>query len=140
VSELLAVGMTSSPVRAPTYLWRGYLSRRPEHLARCQARLREEGARSKGRVHNPSRVGHDDRERHNLSPEGPGPKAFRRNVRDACLTKRFQVPHNIINYDSKTNCSVWLEDYRLVCRVAREDDDLFIIQFLPIYLADMARA
>jgi hypothetical protein len=35
---------------------------------------------------------------------------------------------------------MWLEDYRLACRVDRVDDDLFIIQLLPIYLADSARA
>jgi hypothetical protein len=33
-----------------------------------------------------------------------------------------------------------LENYRLVCRVGGADDDLFIMQFLPIYLADTARA
>jgi hypothetical protein len=33
-----------------------------------------------------------------------------------------------------------LENYRLVCRVGGADDDLFIMQFLPIYLADTTRA
>jgi hypothetical protein len=33
-----------------------------------------------------------------------------------------------------------LEDYHLACRAGWADDDLFIIQFLPIYLADTARA
>jgi hypothetical protein len=47
---------------------------------------------------------------------------------------------NIAKYNSKTNPSVWLEDYRLVCRASRANADLFIIQFLPIYLADSARA
>jgi hypothetical protein len=45
-------------------------------------------------------------------------------------------------YDGKTNPSVWLEDYRLVCRAGGADHELFIIQSPPppIYLADTARA
>jgi hypothetical protein len=50
------------------------------------------------------------------------------------------VSNNIIKYDGKTNPSVWLGDYRLTCKAGGVDDDLFIIQFLPIYLANMARA
>jgi len=36
--------------------------------------------------------------------------------------------------------NVWLEDYRLACRAGGATDDLFVIQYLPIYLADSARA
>jgi hypothetical protein len=36
--------------------------------------------------------------------------------------------------------SIWLEDYSLACTVGGVDDDLFIIQFLLIYLADADRA
>jgi hypothetical protein len=50
------------------------------------------------------------------------------------------VPSNIINYDDKTNPNIWLEDYRFTCRAGGADDDLFIIQFLRIYLAYSARA
>jgi hypothetical protein len=50
------------------------------------------------------------------------------------------VPGNIIKYNDKTNPSVWLEDYCLVCRAGEVNDDPFIIQFLPIYLVDSARA
>jgi hypothetical protein len=50
------------------------------------------------------------------------------------------VPGNVVKYDDKTNPSVWSEDYRLVCRAGGANNDLFIIQFLPIYLADSARA
>jgi hypothetical protein len=42
-------------------------------------------------------------------------------------------------YDGKTNPGDWLEDYHLACRSCGEDDDICIIQFLPIYLADSAR-
>ena len=42
-------------------------------------------------------------------------------------------------YDSETNPSVWLEDYRLACHAGGAQDDLFIIKNLPLYLADSAR-
>jgi hypothetical protein len=54
--------------------------------------------------------------------------------------KCFWALNNVIKYEGKTNPSVWLEDYRLTCRASVADDDLFIIQFLPIYFADTARA
>jgi hypothetical protein len=63
-----------------------------------------------------------------------------RAVRDMCFLKCFWVPNNIVKYDDKTNPNIWLEDYHLACRASRADDDLFIIQFLPIYLANTARA
>jgi hypothetical protein len=56
---------------------------------------------------------------------------------DTCFSKLFWVPNNAVKYNSRTNPNVWLEDYRHVCRV---DDDIFIIQFLPIYLVDMVKA
>jgi hypothetical protein len=61
-------------------------------------------------------------------------------VHDAHFPRHFRAPGNIIKYDGKTNPNVWMQDYRLVCRAGGENDDLFIIQFLPIYLADFARA
>jgi hypothetical protein len=50
------------------------------------------------------------------------------------------MPKNIIKYHGKTNPSIWLEDYHLACRASVANNDLFIIQFLPIYLASMSRA
>jgi hypothetical protein len=38
--------------------------------------------------------------------------------------------------DGKTNLSVWLEVDCFMCKVGMADDDLFIIKFLLIYLAD----
>jgi hypothetical protein len=61
-------------------------------------------------------------------------------VRDACFPKHFWAPNNIVKYDGKTNPCIWLENYRLACRADGADSDLFIIQFLPIYLADTSRA
>jgi hypothetical protein len=76
-------------------------------------------------------------EGHKLNLEGSRHKAFRSNIHEACFPKYFWASNNVVKYHSKTNPSIWLESYRLACRV---DDDLFIIQFLPIYLVDMARA
>jgi hypothetical protein len=61
-------------------------------------------------------------------------------VRDTCFPKHFWVLSNIVKYDGKINPRIWQEDYRLTCRVGGADEDFFIIQFLPIYLADSARA
>jgi hypothetical protein len=38
-------------------------------------------------------------------------------VREIGFLKRFQVPNNIVKYDSKTNPNVWLEGYQLACGV-----------------------
>jgi hypothetical protein len=59
-------------------------------------------------------------------------------MHDACFLKRFRASNNIVKYDGKTNPNIWLEDYHRACRASGADDDLFSIQFLPIYLVDMA--
>jgi hypothetical protein len=46
---------------------------------------------------------------------------------NAQFPRHFRAPNNIIKYDGKTNPSIWLEDYRLACRVGEADDDMFII-------------
>jgi hypothetical protein len=97
-----------------------------------------EGAHTEHHVCNPRHGGHSNQERHSLSPEGPWPNAFERNVHDACFPRHFRVPNNVIKYDGKINPRVWLEDYRLVCTAGGADDNLYNIQFLPIYLADTA--
>jgi hypothetical protein len=48
-------------------------------------------------------------------------------MHDACFPKCLQALHNVVKYDGKTNPSIWLEDYHLVCRAGGADDDLFII-------------
>jgi hypothetical protein len=82
----------------------------------------------------------DDWEGRSLSPKGVGPKAFGSNVCGARLPKHFWASSNILKYDGKTKPSVWLEDYYLAGKVSGVDDGLFIIQFLPIYLVDLAMA
>jgi hypothetical protein len=133
-------GTASSLVWAPNRLWLGHPSRLPKPLPRCQTHRGEEGACSEHFVHNSWHAGHGNRERCSLSPKGPGPKVLGSNVCNTCLPSRFRAPNNVDKYDGRTNPSVWLEDYHLACRVGRAEDDLLIIQFLPIYLANMTRA
>jgi hypothetical protein len=78
------------------------------------------------KTHNPNTV----------HSKGRGSKAFGSTVRDARFLRHFCVPSNIVKYDGKTYPSIWLEDYCLACKAGRVDDDLFIIQFHPIYLAN----
>jgi hypothetical protein len=47
---------------------------------------------------------------------------------------------NIIKYLRDTNPTVWLEELSLTCQAGGADDDLFIIQYLPLYLAKSAQA
>ena len=51
---------------------------------------------------------------------------------------RFRVPPNITKFSGHTNPDVWLEDFHLACRAGGADDDLFTIQYLPLYLAESA--
>jgi hypothetical protein len=45
----------------------------------------------------------------------------------AWFPKCFRALSNVIQYDDKANPSIWLEDYRLTCRVGGANDDLVII-------------
>jgi hypothetical protein len=74
----------------------------------------DDDAQSQQHVRNPHCGGWDDREGHNLSPEGPSPKAFGSVLRNAHFARHFQALGNVIKYDGKTNSSVWLEDCRLL--------------------------
>jgi hypothetical protein len=47
---------------------------------------------------------------------------------------------SIAIYNSKTSPIVQLEDYHLTCRAEGANDDLFIIQFFPMYLVESTRA
>jgi hypothetical protein len=50
----------------------------------------------------------------------------------------FYAPLNIIKYSGDTNPTMWLEDFSLTYRASGADDDLFIIQYFPLYLAESA--
>ena len=52
----------------------------------------------------------------------------------------FHVLPNIVKYFRGTNPTVLLEDFRLAYRTGGADEDLFIIQSLPLYLMESARA
>jgi hypothetical protein len=134
------LGSASSPTQVQTRLQPDHLSTHPKPPTCYQAYQGDEGACSEQLPCNPHRDGRNDREGSKLSPEGPGPKVFRSNLHDTCFPKRFRALNNIIKYVSKMNPSVCLGDYWLACWVVEMDDDLFIIQFLPIYIADTAMA
>jgi hypothetical protein len=87
----------------------------------------DDDVQSKCRVQNPRHSGRDDREGHSLNPEGLGAKVFGSNVCDTHFPRHFQVPSNIIIFNSKMNPIVWLEDYHLSCKADVANDDLFII-------------
>ena len=74
------------------------------------------------------------------SPEGPGPLAFSRRIQRAPFLQHFRPPSNITKYTGETNTGIWLEDFRLACRVGGVDDDYFIIQYLPICVGEHVRA
>jgi hypothetical protein len=61
-------------------------------------------------------------------------------VRDAHFLKHLWAPSNIVEFDDETSPGICLEDYYLACRAGGVDDNLFIIQLVPIYLADSSRA
>jgi hypothetical protein len=52
----------------------------------------------------------------------------------------FHAPPNIIKYSEDANPSVWLKDFRIACHAGGADDDTFIIQYIPLYLAKNVRA
>jgi hypothetical protein len=61
-------------------------------------------------------------------------------MHEICFPRHFWASNNIVKYDYKINPSIRLEAYRLTCRAGGVDNDLFIIQFLPIYFVDTSRA
>jgi hypothetical protein len=134
--ELPTLGTASSSARILACVRPSHPGGRLESLVRRQARRRDEVAQSKHRARNPRRDGHDDREGRNLIPEGWELKVFRSNVCDARFPKCFWVSSSVVMYNDKINPSVWLADYHLAGMASGAGDDLFIIQFLPIYLPD----
>jgi hypothetical protein len=119
----------------------GQRDKQPVPRARHQTHWEEEeGAQSEHHAHNPRWGGCDNGEGRSLSPEEPGSKVFGSNVRNARFPRPFRASSNVIKYDGKTNLGIWLDDYRLACLAGGVDDDLFVIRFLPIYIANTTRA
>jgi hypothetical protein len=55
------------------------------------------------------------------------------------LPQRFRQPTTIVKYNGETDPRVWLNDYRLACRLGGATSDEVIIHNLPLQLADSAR-
>jgi hypothetical protein len=122
-----AAGTASSLAWAPSCLWSGHPSRRPEPPVCHQAHRGDEGARSEHCACNSHRGGRNDQERHNVSPEGPRPKVFGPTCATRVSLSVFKRPIMSSSTTEKTNPSVWLEDYRLSCRAGGVEDNLFSI-------------
>jgi hypothetical protein len=132
-------GIASSLAQIPACARSSHPDRHLEPRARRQASQEDEGTQSVHRACTARRGGRDDQEGHNLSIKGSGAMVFKSNMHGVRFPKSFQAPNGVIKYDGQTNHNVWLEDYRLACKVCGADDDLFIIQFLPFYLVDTTR-
>jgi hypothetical protein len=52
----------------------------------------------------------------------------------------FHAPPDIVKYSGDTNPEMWLEDFCLACRAGGANYDLFIIQYLLLYLFERAQA
>jgi hypothetical protein len=63
--------------------------------------------------HHPRRGGcYDNREDRSSTPEPPGTRVFRREIRTASFPQRFRQPTSINKYTWETDPRVWLNDYR----------------------------
>jgi hypothetical protein len=60
-------------------------------------------------------------------------------IRTTSFPQRFRQPTSIIKYNGATDPRVWLNDYRLVCKLGGATTDEVIIRNLPLHLADSAR-
>jgi hypothetical protein len=90
--------------------------------------------------YHPRRGGrYDSRENCSPTPEPPGTRVFSREIRTANFPQRFRQPTTIIKYNGETDPRVWLNDYRLACRLGGATSDEVIVRNLPLHLADSAR-
>jgi hypothetical protein len=90
--------------------------------------------------YHPRRGGrYDSREDRSPTPEPPGTRVFRREIRAASFPQRFRQPMSIDKYNEETDPRVWLNDYRLACQLGGATTDEVIIRNLPLHLANSAR-
>jgi hypothetical protein len=90
--------------------------------------------------YHPRRGGrYDSREDRSPTPEPPGTRVFRREIRAASFPQRFRQPTSIDKYNEETDPRVWLNDYRLACQLGGATTDEVIIRNLPLHLANSAR-
>lgn len=88
------------------------------------------------------RTGIENRKRlseRSRSPPRSGPHTFECAIHRAQYPAKVRALTNTSKYDGSSNQGVWLEDYRLVCRMAGIKDDHLIIQFLPIHLVSLRK-
>ena len=74
------------------------------------------------------------------SPDACGPQAFVKRIQQTSFLACFHMSSNIVKYSGDTNLAVWLEDFYLAYRAGGVDDDLIIIQYLPLNLMKSTRA
>nr|CAB3453764.1 unnamed protein product [Digitaria exilis] len=94
------------------------------------------------RIRHRRRVAHIETEEDwdsNSDSDCPGPAAFSHEIRTLAIPPRFRFPTNFSKYVGETDPLVWLDDFRLACRVGGAFDDKVIIRNLPLYLAEPAR-
>jgi hypothetical protein len=64
---------------------------------------------------------------------------FSRKIHTASFPERFRQPTSIDKHTGETEPRVWLNDYRLACKLGRATTDEVIIRNLLLHLADSAR-
>jgi hypothetical protein len=90
--------------------------------------------------YHPRRGGlYDSREDRSPTPEPPGTRVFRREIRKASFPQRFRQPTSIDKYTGETDPYVWLNDYHLACQLGGATTDEVIIRNLPLHPADSTR-
>ena len=52
---------------------------------------------------------------------------------------RFRQPTTLVKYSGETDPAVWLNDYRLACKLGGATEDAVIIRNIPLHLADATR-
>lgn len=73
------------------------------------------------------------------SPDWVGPVAFRSRVRATSMPRRFRTLSHAKKYDGQTDPKTWLKNYRLAMKAASAPDPNFMVQYLPLFLANSAR-
>ena len=93
-----------------------------------------------GRRYMPRRGGRFDPEHdRSESPEPPGTRVFRREIRTTPFPSRFRQPNTLVKYSGETDPAVWLNNYRLACQLGGATEDAVIIRNLPLHLAVATR-
>jgi hypothetical protein len=82
---------------------------------------------------------YDSDEDRSPTTEPPGTRVFSWGIRAVTFPQRFWQPTTIVKYNGETDPRVWLNDYRLACKLGGATSDEVNIRNLPLHLADSAR-